>query len=125
MLSIATSAALGQSCSGNWTELNGKCSQRFGEAEAYRISWQAAQDNCVSLGGHLASAASVAELQALAAFCYSGVSTNHQADCAVGLYRTEDTGRETKVNNWAWTDGSPWTAEMDAEDLVECWSDTA
>ena len=120
MLSIATSVALGQSCSGDWTELNGKCSQRFGEAEADRISWQAAEDNCVALGGHLASAASAAEVQALAAFCYSGVSTSYQVDCAVGLYRTEDTARETKVNNWVWTDGSPWTAEMDAEDQVEC-----
>ena len=121
MLSVAASAALGQTCSGNWTVLNGKCSQRFGLEDADRISWQAAEDTCVSLGGHLASVATVRELQALAAFCFDGLSgTNYKTDCAVGLYRTEDTGRATKVNNWVWTDGSPWTAEMDAEDQATC-----
>ena len=102
-----------QLCVMGWSELNGKCSQRFGLEASARMSWQEAENACVTQNAHLASVASVLELQKLATFCFDGLSStsiNGDTDCAVGLHRTTPS-----TGDWIWTDGSVLTGEIQAE----------
>ena len=89
------------------------------------LTWQAAEDNCLSLGGHLASAHSVEEQESLLALG--------------GTSRYWIGGNDIATEgSWMWSDGTPWdyTAwcgpepnNMGNEDCVEnhgthlCWND--
>ena len=115
-------------CPDGWGDLNGVCSKRFGEEESGRKTWDEAEAHCVSYGGHLASFQSVQELKALAAFCFDGVTTHLGVDCATGLRRSERCIASGPLmqpgpdcpNDWYFTDCTPWTDEMQAEDTRTC-----
>ena len=89
--------------------LNRKCAQRFGLDPQNRKKWPEAEDDCVSKGGHLASAANPAELKATWKFCFENLKEiNHKTDCAVGL-------RQAKDGAFYWTDGQTFNSELEEE----------
>merc|ERR1719506_2973367 len=100
-----TASPAARHCANGWTMLNGKCARRFGFAYKERKSWEAAEEGCVSKGGHLASVADANQLKALASFCFRGLQTNWKIDCAVGL-------RRGKGGAFVWTDGLRFNSEL-------------
>ena len=95
--------------------LNGALSRRFGANPDDRLSWEQAEAACVSHGGHLASVTTIAELMALTAFCFDGLTVNAQVDCALGLRRTERCTTDPCPNNWIWTDGTTWSDDFSTD----------
>ena len=67
-----------------------------------KLNWSAAEENCVSKGGHLASVASPSHWQKL-----KDVIANRDIISDVWLGGTD----EVNEGNWSWTDGSKWSVE--------------
>ena len=67
------------------------------------MNWSAAEEFCVSKGGHLASVASPSDVQKMKDFVTSSVPEK----VTVWLGGTD----EATEGEWAWSDGSKWSAE--------------
>ncbi|XP_041841863.1 ladderlectin-like isoform X1 [Melanotaenia boesemani] len=79
-------------CPDNWTKINGRC---FGYVLT-PMSWRAAERNCVSMGGHLASVHSAQEYQDVQSLVWS-ITRNYNEAWIGG-------SDQTKEGVWTWTD---------------------
>ncbi|KAM9163688.1 macrophage mannose receptor 1-like isoform 1-T1 [Pangshura tecta] len=82
-------------CPETWLLFNNKCYKIFGSSEAERLTWHAARNICVKLGGNLASIHNE-QVQAFLTFHLKDV----MAETWIGL---NDVNKE---DHYLWTDGS-------------------
>ncbi|XP_074523912.1 galactose-specific lectin nattectin-like [Halichoeres trimaculatus] len=83
-------------CPQGWTEYNSRCFKFFYEEK----SWDNAENECIKLGGNLASIHTEADLDALLGMIKTSTGKNKQT--WVGGHDT------VKENCWRWSDGTPF-----------------
>ncbi|CAJ1085707.1 type-2 ice-structuring protein-like [Xyrichtys novacula] len=86
-------------CTGAWTEFNGRCFRYFPRA----LTWAAAEKNCQSLGGNLASIQNIEEYHEIQRLIVAG-SYNLQLAWVGGNLAHQ-------VTSWLWSDGTRFTYE--------------
>ncbi|XP_042337625.1 ladderlectin-like [Plectropomus leopardus] len=84
------------SCPSEWTELGRRCYRYVPRS----MTWARAEKNCLSQGGHLASASSLSEYRNIQKVILSATQAYHQA--WIGGTDAQE------LKYWFWTDGKPF-----------------